>query len=156
VELLEELQEQFEKTIRSVNAVKRYYGEFMLGVTSSQSPETDDDPWSSFFSLLISFAEMYRTSLQELEEWKKSEEKYKESLLTNAVQKFKITARKKLLIQEEDQTLESIEPKKLNPPHVTREDVFSYFKNQLSLIRKRNAANQQEDSDSDSEDDDIC
>lgn len=154
MELLEELQEQLEKTTRSVNAVKRYFGEFLLGV--SPSPGIDEDPWSSFFSLLISFAEMYRTSLQEVEEWKRSEEKYKETLLTNAVQKFKIT-RKKLPIQEETQTLESGEPvKKLNPPQITREDVFSYFKNQLYIIRKRNAASQQEDSDSDTDDDDIC
>jgi hypothetical protein len=159
-ELLEELRGQLERTTRSVNAVKRFYGEFLLGVTSTQSPGTgtDEDPWSSFFSLLISFAEIYRTSLQELEEWKKSEEKYKESLLINAVQRFKIAPRKKQVIQDkDDQTLESTEhSKKLNQPHVTREDVFSYFKNQLSLIRKRNAASQLEASDSESEDEDIC
>lgn len=134
----------------------------MLGVPlpSQQQgtvPTANIDPWISFFSLFITFAEMYRTSIHELQEWKKSEIKLTEATVANCVNKFKLSTRSRTICTQQDQPIDPVTPETnlKSKPHVTREDVFSYFKNQLTIIRQRNAASEIEDDDSDSGDEEL-
>jgi hypothetical protein len=132
--------------------VKRFYGEFLLGLSPQ---DKDEDPWSSFFTLLISFAEMYRTSRLELEEWKRSEEKAK----ANNHQKPRILSPRKTEPMEHDDRDRSVETpspsKMIHTANVVREDILNVFKNKLAMIRQRNAPAQQDDSDSESDDGDM-
>lgn len=147
-----------------MSSTKRYYGEFLLGETNLQNNNNgntsnsnhnsnNNDPWSSFLTLIVSFAEIYRSSMNDIEEWKKADEKTQEKVISYLTSKSKPKFNKQ--IKESNITTTNKEdhsaPSSI-PSHITGESVGNYFKNQLLKIRNRNATKKQEDSDSDMSD----
>jgi hypothetical protein len=130
-----------------------------LSQASSSPQEGEEDPWSSFFTLLISFAEMYRTSRLELEEWKRSDERSKAAPLVvmNSQQRLNRTPRKERPVESDDRRPTEVQSpsQKTQTANVIREDILNVFKSKLAMIRQRNAPTQQDDSESDSDDDEI-
>jgi hypothetical protein len=130
-----------------------------LSQASSSPQEGEEDPWSSFFTLLISFAEMYRTSRLELEEWKRSDERSKAAppVVMNSQQRLNRTPRKERPVESDDRRPTEVQSpsQKTQTANVIREDILNVFKSKLAMIRQRNAPTQQDDSESDSDDDEI-
>ena len=99
----QELDQLFDSVDKDVRTCKKYFGETSIAaVLTSQ----DDDPWCSFFSLLVNFANMHRLASVELEEWDKAEERIKKNAMARkaklAVERTKKTPRKQNRMQSTD------------------------------------------------------
>ena len=89
-----ELGTHFDSTDSAVRALKRYFGETVLGCTPPNGSEAiavsagvQEDPWSSFFILVVKFAQMYKTAIVELVEWEKQEERIRQQAIENSKRK---------------------------------------------------------------------
>ena len=69
---IQELNSLFSEIDKEVRFCKNYFGEASVAAVLTS---VDDDPWCSFFSLFVNFANMHRLSSIELEEWEKAEER---------------------------------------------------------------------------------
>jgi hypothetical protein len=71
----QQLMKELDVVDAAVRGVKRFFGETTLGCSPLVQ---DEDPWHTFFALIVKFAELYKLSLAELEEWKKVEARSKQ------------------------------------------------------------------------------
>jgi hypothetical protein len=162
---------KFDRTDAAVNAIKRYLGETTLGCNPAVSMTftgLNEDAWSTFFVLIVKFAEMYKKAIVELDEWTKAEERIKLREMESAKRKETNKGRLEraaLAASALEQTMantESITQKPVSmkggrhrsnsrdskdsgPPP----DVMQVFKDQMMYIRKRNAFKDIDDSSSD-------
>jgi len=60
--IYDEVCEFFESLDDTIIKLKRHFGEILM----ANNFEIDDDPWSSFFSTMVSFATMHKTAIREL------------------------------------------------------------------------------------------
>ncbi len=121
----------FDLVDRAVESIKRFFGETVLGWG------TDEDPWQTFFQLIVKFAEMYKLSILELEDWKKAEARMTHTKKNNDQQSAKIQIsqfKKESLKQAPTNEKQS----KTHPNH-TGTDVMEVFKERMLIIRKRNS-----------------
>lgn len=143
----------FELTDISVQSIKRFLGETILGCTSSDTNSTDEDPWQTFFHLITKFAEMYKISILEIEEWNKNELKSSQKN-NNDNSKNKISVSKIEISQFSKETLKQVHQiDKLNNHNHNQSkgsshnnssssnNVMEIFKERMEIIRKRNSTN---------------
>jgi hypothetical protein len=145
-----ELCQLFESCDRSVSSIKRHLGETVLGCagTSGGSEGPEEDPWQTFFALLVKFAEMYKLSILELEDWKKAELRLQlrnEHALTSS------TSTKIEISQFKRENLKQTPERSPKQQHRKNQssagsggnagNVMEVFKERLQIIRKRNSTN---------------
>lgn len=170
-----ELCTKFDRADGAVCAIKRYLGETTLGCSPAVSMTftgLDEDSWSTFFVLLVKFADMYKKAIVELDEWTKAEERIKlrekESAKRKETNKGKLELaahaassleqtmtntesiyQKPVSVKGSRNRSNSCESKESGPPP----DVMQVFKDQMLYIRKRNAFKDIDDSSDDDNDD---
>ncbi|CAE7575507.1 FH5, partial [Symbiodinium microadriaticum] len=101
-----ELCNYFDRTDAAVRAAKRYFGETVLGCSPQNGTEVvlsgaQEDPWSSFFILIVKFAQMYKTATVELVEWEKQEERIRQQAIENSKRKVAHGIKLKRVAEEE-------------------------------------------------------
>lgn len=145
----------FELCDCSVNSIKRYLGETVLGYSSngSSGASIEEDPWQTFFLLLVKFAEMYKLSILELEEWKKAELRMNRQSMTNNMSNGRSHDNKTSphieISQFSKENLRKVHTKvpkaagsqNSNTSAASGKDVMEVFKERLQIIRKRNSTN---------------
>lgn len=89
--VLDEARESFETVDASVLSLKRSFGEVLM----TNNLENSEDPWSSFFSTIVSFACMHRVAKKELLEFDRK-------LKAQKVREAKSSERKKLHSQKDN------------------------------------------------------
>mmetsp|Transcript_10956 Transcript_10956/g.20259 ORF Transcript_10956/g.20259 Transcript_10956/m.20259 type:complete len:1781 (-) Transcript_10956:880-6222(-) len=87
---LQELRELYETINKDVRFVKNYFGETSVAAVLTSH---DDDPWCSFFSMFVNFANMHRLCSIELEEWEKAEERIRKNALAKQAKMSSATAK---------------------------------------------------------------
>jgi hypothetical protein len=172
-ETMQVLRDLFESIDKDVRFVKKYFGETSVAAVLTSH---DDDPWCSFFSLFVNFANMHRLCSVELEEWEKAEERIKKNALarkaklssgtskpSSSKSKLPFTGNNndrsntslQMVARERTSSLESnssVERKSGQP--VAEGNMIDMFKKKMLVIRqKANAANDHGVNDSDSDDD---
>lgn len=159
-EKFKELCTLFESTDRSVNSIKRYLGETVLGcgssTTSSNSSSNnnntpEEDSWQTFFQLLVKFAETYKLGILELEDWKKAEQRLQQKSNNTISTQMAINQfQKENLKQVTKNSKHTHSPKNQNHKQNqnnnnnnsnTGKDVMEVFKERMQIIRKRNSTN---------------
>lgn len=73
---IQELNRLFVTIDKEVRSCKNYFGETSVAAVLTT---VDEDPWCSFFSLFVTFANMHRLSSIELQEWDKAEERIRKN-----------------------------------------------------------------------------
>jgi hypothetical protein len=149
-----ELCQLFESCDRSVSSIKRHLGETVLGYGSgSTSNGPEEDPWQTFFALLVKFAEMYKLSILELEDWKKAEKRLQqrtEQQMTNTTTtKIEISQFNRQNLKQTPERSPKQQNRQKNQPKTTtggthssnQGNVMEVFKERLQIIRKRNSTN---------------
>ena len=172
-ETMQVLRDLFESIDKDVRFVKKYFGETSVAAVLTSH---DDDPWCSFFSLFVNFANMHRLCSVELEEWEKAEERIKKNALARKAKLSSGTSKPsssksklpstgnnndrgntslQMVARERTSSLESnssVERKSGQP--VAEGNMIDMFKKKMLVIRqKANAANDHGVNDSDSDDD---
>mmetsp|Transcript_14411 Transcript_14411/g.21624 ORF Transcript_14411/g.21624 Transcript_14411/m.21624 type:complete len:1664 (+) Transcript_14411:117-5108(+) len=131
----------FDEADRAVSSLKGHFGEIVLGCSPGA---TDEDPWQTFFALIIKFSTMYKISVQENEDWKKEAEKAKKRITTKPIPKRDTGNRAESLVVSKPA------PVPARTRQHSQEDAMKSFKKKLQQIRKMNTTNG-----SDSSDDDV-
>jgi hypothetical protein len=73
---LQSLHRLFDDIDKDIRLCKKYFGDTTI---TSTVTSYEEDPWCSFFSVFVNFANMHRLASFEIEEWKKAEERLKKS-----------------------------------------------------------------------------
>lgn len=123
--MYEDLCSAMEETSKSVQRAKKYFGENQLGNSTS----LDDDPWQSFFTLLVRFADMYKVALNDVAEWKIQEEKAK-------THKLRIQDMHAAVDRKQENRLVSQRKNVAQPKEKSADDVLQTFKSKMLSIRK--------------------